>query len=334
MSLYKPKGIDVWYVNISHPSLPRVRRSTGTNDRKEAQRIHDQIKAELWSAPVLKGNTWGAAVILWCERKPRSDSELYSLRKFGQHFPDRPIEQVTRDELERALAFCKTAGTYNRYRAMVMAVLNCAVDEEWIDKAPKLPAKTNKTKPRAWLTPQQWDKLYLELPEHLRGPADFALQTGLRQANVLGLTWDRVDLKRRVIWVEAEDTKAKKPIAVPLSDHAHEILQTLHNKEDRDPAWVFTHNGKPFKKVKTAFQAACIRAGVGSVLDVGGEYRYQGFTWHGLRHTWATWHIQNETPLDVVQKLGGWADLRMVMNYAHHSPGYLAQYANNIKKES
>lgn len=97
---------------------------------------------------------------------------------------------------------------------------------------------------------------------------------------------------------------------------------------------MFTHNGKPFKKVKTAFQAACVRSGVGRFIETDDGFRYQGFTWHGLRHTWATWHIQNETPLDVVQKLGGWADLRMVMNYAHHSPGYLAQYANNIKKES
>ena len=50
---------------------------------------------------------------------------------------------------------------------------------------------------------------------------------------------------------------------------------------------------------------------------------------HGLRHTWATWHVQNGTPLDVLQKLGGWSDLRMVMNYAHHSPRYLAKFANN-----
>lgn len=30
--------------------------------------------------------------------------------------------------------------------------------------------------------------------------------------------------------------------------------------------------------------------------------------------------------------LGGWEDERMVQNYAHHSPGYLAQFANNVRK--
>ena len=31
---------------------------------------------------------------------------------------------------------------------------------------------------------------------------------------------------------------------------------------------------------------------------------------------------------------GGWEDERMVQNYAHHSPGYLAQFANNVRKKT
>lgn len=51
------------------------------------------------------------------------------------------------------------------------------------------------------------------------------------------------------------------------------------------------------------------------------------------RAGWATWHVQNGTPLEVLQKLGGWSDLRMVMNYAHHSPGYLASFVNNTMEK-
>ena len=40
------------------------------------------------------------------------------------------------------------------------------------------------------------------------------------------------------------------------------------------------------------------------------------------------------TPLGVLQKLGGWEDERMVQNYAHHSPGYLAQFANDVKEKT
>ena len=50
-------------------------------------------------------------------------------------------------------------------------------------------------------------------------------------------------------------------------------------------------------------------------------------------HTWATWHVQNGTPLGVLQKLGGWADLRMVMNYAKFSADFVAEFVNNVRRK-
>ncbi len=334
MSLYKPKGINVWYVNISVPGIPRVRQSTGTADRKAAQQIHDKLKADLWSRPVLRGRTWGQAALLWCRRETRSDSELYSLAKFGRHYPDRDIAQVNRENVDEALSFCKTAGTYTRYRTMIQAILNVAKDEGWITEVPKLVVRTDKKrKPRKWVMQDQWTKLYLELPEHQRPMADFALQTGLRLGNVLGLTWDRVDLERKLVWVEAEDMKADEALAVPMNQRVVEILTTRKAAPDCHAVYVFTFRGKPIKSIKTAFKAACVRAGLGYYDREDGN-KYKGLTWHGLRHTWATWHVQNQTPLDVVQKLGAWKDPRMVRNYAHHTAGYLAQFAdNNLKKE-
>ena len=34
--------------------------------------------------------------------------------------------------------------------------------------------------------------------------------------------------------------------------------------------------------------------------------------WHDLRHTWASWHVQNGTPLFALQELGGWESAEMV----------------------
>jgi hypothetical protein len=52
-------------------------------------------------------------------------------------------------------------------------------------------------------------------------------------------------------------------------------------------------------------------------------------SWHDLRHTWASWHVQNGTPLAVLQELGGRRDLKMVLLYAHLAPGHPAPYASN-----
>lgn len=329
MSLYKVPGSDVWHASISIPGRPRLRCTTGQVDRVAAQKAHDGLKAEAWKLPpVLKGWTWGKAVDLWCKAEERSESELLSLRKLGKLYPDRLLVDVTAESIEEALAFCQTAGTYTRYRTMIMAILNLAKGRDWIDKLPKVAVrKDKKQKPRDWITREQWAALHAALPKHMQAMATFAISTGLRQENVLGLEWRRVDLARRHVWVEAEDMKADVPLSVPLSDEALAVLQAqvgIH------PTYVFTFRGRRVSEIKTAFIKACVKAKLGTVtIDEDGSKHYEGFTWHGFRHTWATWHVQNGTPLDVLQKLGGWSDLRMVMKYAHHAPGHVAAFANN-----
>src|SRR5690625_3158821 len=48
MSIRKRKGSANWWVDITAPGGQRVRRSTGTANRKKAQEFHDRLKAELW----------------------------------------------------------------------------------------------------------------------------------------------------------------------------------------------------------------------------------------------------------------------------------------------
>ena len=71
------------------------------------------------------------------------------------------------------------------------------------------------------------------------------------------------------------------------------------------------------REIGEAYQRAVTRAG----LD--------GVNWHTLRHTWASWHVMHGTPLEVLQKLGGWNSLQMVLRYAHLAPEYLATWAGN-----
>jgi len=332
MSLYKQPNSTYWWVNIQVHGHPRVRRSTGTDDRIQAQRIHDEIKASLWQQPRLKGHTWGQAVMAWVNVQPRSESELLSLAKFGRHFADCLLTDVTRERVHKALnAFCETPGTYTRYRTMIAAILNLAKENGSIREVPKLAERKDKTqKTREWITREQWKKLHAELPSHLQPAALFAISTGLRQANVLGMRWARVDLDRRLVWVEGSEAKNGKAITVPLNQDAVAALLTVQGQH---PEFCFTFRGKPFKEIKTAFIAACVRAGLGSYTTMARSQsrgvHYSGFTWHGLRHTWATWHIQAGTPVEVLQKLGAWSDLRMVLNYSHLTPGHLASFSKN-----
>jgi len=82
---------------------------------------------------------------------------------------------------------------------------------------------------------------------------------------------------------------------------------------------VFSYYGRPIKKANTkAWRKASVKAGI------------ENLRWHDLRHTCASWHIQAGTTFHVLQKLGGWSDIRMVQKYAYLNTSHIAGFANNI----
>jgi integrase len=336
MSLYQ-RG-ETWHIDIQHEGR-RLRESTGFTDKKAAQRYHDEKRAELWATPSAGvERTWLDACTDWLTAAERSESDRYNLRAFNEVFSDRPLSACTPDDIAKALAD-KSAATYNRHRAMIVAILNMA------GVALKLPQRKTKVGRLRFLTHEEWQRLHAALPPHLQPIAAFAIATGLRQHNVTHLRWQEVDLARAVLWVHPDEAKAEKPIGIPLSKDATKILrdQLEKQKDDKHKEWVFPYKGRgrkeggPVTKIKTAWQIAMEKAGLGHFErweDAEGKAhkRWHGdFTFHGLRHTWASWHVMSGTPLEVLQKLGGWSDLRMVMKYAHLAPGYLAGFADNAR---
>jgi integrase len=166
------------------------------------------------------------------------------------------------------------------------------------------------------LTREEADRLLAALPEHLAAMARFSLETGLRRANVTGLLWSQVDLARRTAWVHADQAKARKAIAVPLSATAVIVIREQIGKHSTH---VFSYKGKPVRQVNTkAWRQALKRVGI------------EDFRWHDLRHTWASWHVQAGTPLPVLQELGGWQVLEMVLKYAHLASDHLAPYVDRM----
>jgi site-specific recombinase XerD len=58
--------------------------------------------------------------------------------------------------------------------------------------------------------------------------------------------------------------------------------------------------------------------------------RIEDFHWHDLRHTWASWHVQNGASLYELQRLGGWPSYGTVQRYAHLSSQQLQEAAERV----
>jgi integrase len=324
MSLYKRKDSSIWWVRFTHKGK-RVQQSSGTPDREKAEEYEAKLKASLWeqvrlgAKPIYK---WNDAVVRYLgetKHKASQVSDIDHLRWLDQYLNGVELQAIKRDLLDRISAAKQgtgvTNGTVNRVLAVIRAILRKACNEwEWLDRVPVVRMLPEPTKRVRWITRNEADRLIAELPPHLADMVRFSLETGLRRANVTGLQWSQVDLVRRTAWIHPDQAKARKAIPVPLSSVAVSVLRRQIGKHR---AYVFTFNGKPVTQVNTkAWHKALKRVGI------------ENFRWHDLRHSWASWHVQEGTPLHVLQELGGWSSPDMVQRYAHLSSEHLAQWVD------
>lgn len=234
---------------------------------------------------------------------------------------NRDLESINRALID-AISEAKQAegcsnATVNRTLSLIRSILRkCTRDWEWLDRAPAVRLLKEPTRRIRFLTHDQAAALLKESPSHLRDMATFTLATGLRAANVTGLTWEQVDLERKLAWVHPDQAKARKAIAVPLNAVAIEVVVRQQGKHAER---VFTYDAPIGQPSTKGWYRALKRAGI------------TDFKWHYLRHTWASWHVQAGTPLFALQELAGWESERMVRRYAHLAADHLAVYAGNLE---
>lgn len=325
MPLYK-RG-STWWVDIVVPDGERIRRSTGTESKTLAQEFHDKLKAEVWRISKLgekPRHIWNEAVVRWLKEqshKATIEMDKIHLRWLDAFLNGKPLDTISRSMIDKIteakLAEGVTNATVNRVLEILRAILRRCVNEwEWLDKAPMVRMLKEPTRRIRFLTRQEADRLLRELPDHMADMVAFSLATGLRRSNVTGLQWSQVDLARQVAWIHADQAKARKAIPVPLNSEALGILTRQLGKH---PTHVFTYKGNTIFQVSTkTWYAALKRAGI------------ENFRWHDLRHTWASWHVQNGTPMFALQEMGGWESPEMVRRYAHLAADHLAPYAESL----
>ena len=133
-----------------------------------------------------------------------------------------------------------------------------------------------------------------------------ALETAMRQGELLKLRWQHVDLKRRTAYLP--DTKNGEARTVPLSVTAVSVLSDLPRSRTGDVFPNCTRNA-----VKKAFVRARERAGI------------QDLRFHDLRHEATTRLFELGLNVMEVAAITGHKDIRMLSRYTHLRAEDLAQ---------
>ncbi|MEU6245814.1 site-specific integrase [Streptomyces sp. NPDC047024] len=230
----------------------------------------------------------------------------------------------------------KGASAIRRSYNLLHSLMQAAVDEDIISVTPcrrtELPPEA--VKPPEWFTLDQAQAILDELSGPWRTLALLAFYTGLRWGESSGLHGKRIDWLRSRLFVVEVNTKsgikeypktAKSRREVPIPDHVLDAL--ARHMHDRDP------DGVVFTTVTKG------RAGR---LLIDGNWRRQ--TWwpavraaryvdtdrkrravpeyppHSMRHTCASWLVQQGVSLYEVQHLLGHESYQTTQRYAHLAP--------------
>jgi len=135
-----------------------------------------------------------------------------------------------------------------------------------------------------------------------------AIHTGMRKGELLGLTWDCVDMTHG--FIRLKQTKNGKARALPFNETRWGRFSEHRTRQD--VPWVFHDtDGRRYKDVRHAFDRACGAAGL------------TDFHFHDLRNTFASWLMMRGVPLATVSNLLGHTSPTMTLRYAHLSPKHL-----------
>lgn len=247
-----------------------------------------------------------------------------------------PIPSRAKKQNLNAPPRLRSAATINRYLAALSHTFTVAVNEwGWLDDSPmrkvSKPAEPRgrvrflsegMTGPNGETIAGERTRLLKACQKssnpYLYPVVVLALSTGMRQGEIMGLTWDAVDLHQGRITLH--ETKNGERRVVPLVGKALELLKQHAKVRPIDTPLLFPGKKTPDPKVK-ARKPIDLRAPWETALREAG---IEDFRFHDLRHSAASYLAMNGASLAEIAEVLGHKTLQMVKRYAHLSEAHTA----------
>jgi len=330
--IYKRGGI--WWIRYAGLDGRIVRESSKSAKFKEAEGLLIERKQGIkeGKAPETKHianhmfKELSEEYSKWAERQRSFKSKTYFIDQlkeaFGnlplRHFSSMLLEQYQTERLQKG----NKPATANRLLATLKHMFTKAVEWEMVEEATlkrirKAKFLEENNQRLRFLSAEECQELIKACHPHLKPIVVTALNTGMRKSEVLGLTWDKVDLKHGFILLDQGDTKNGERREIPINDTLRETLAELFQGTKERPRridipYVFYDPTaeKAYKDVKRSFASACKRA------------KITNFHFHDTRHTFASLSVMGGVDLTTVKELLGHKHLTMTLRYAHLAPSH------------
>lgn len=239
------------------------------------------------------------------------------------------LAQPTRLAKHQKTDRVRTTATINRYRSLVNHLFHWAVEEEILERSPfkrrHRPRHEDNERHRR-LSSDDEKRLLDAAPAFLRNLIIGAMDTGMRQGEMLAMTIADLDARPGWIRLRGTTTKSAKTRYVPVAtERLRQVLdwQRLDaaGLKKADTAFVFC-TGVGERRQKDSFRKPWQKA----LQDAGiPDYR-----WHDLRHEYGSRLTEDGVALSKVRDLMGHASITTTERYDNQRADALAAAAKQL----
>lgn len=222
------------------------------------------------------------------------------------------INNIKLDDIEQFKRYLLNRGlkevTVNRYLEVISKMFNIAIRNDWTKKNPieqdvKFSLK-NDNNFRCLSLKEQNKLLEVVKGTYLEGIIIFALNTGLRKADILSLMWEDIKSYNDKV-MHLYIGKSNKCIDMPCTKMLYDFLERTPIEDRHGAIFINPLTKRQVKEIKRAWKTAKRKAGI------------ENFRFHDIRHTVATRLVNAGVPLPTVQKVMTHSDITTTMRYVH-----------------
>ncbi len=313
-------------------------KSSGTNLKMEARANFDRWVVELKEQirtgkpvkreeePIINNSTFSELADKYLEFIDGRLKSFYGVsgfvRTLTKRFKDKPLNSFNMEDLELLqtewIKKNYSVAYANRLIIILRRMFKKAIDwnmaNEDLLKKVNISLLKGETKRLRYLSEEEAERLISHCEPYLKPIVITALNTGMRKSEILNLTWDRVDLKNRVILLDK--TKNGERREIPINNTLLNTLSGIVRNIKTDYVFYNPETLKPYYDIKKGFAGALKKA---HIID---------FHFHDLRHTFASRLVMAGADLATIQKLLGHKTINMTLRYAHLSNVHLKDAVN------
>ncbi len=322
----RPTGSGIWWVRYVDGNGRLHREKVGPKGL--ATKVYEKRKTEVRERRFFPEQLRRREVTLahmiddYLKRNRGRLRSFYHYERYGRIWkaalPARTLREIVPGDVERCVAKRREEdnlkpASINRELAFLRRVFNVAIEDGLVERnpvRPKMFSKENNQRVR-FLLYEDEAQLREKIGEAEWPVVAVAIHTGLRRSEQFGLRWEHIDFANRIITVPR--SKNGETRRIPMNDTVRDIFRARPSRLKCDLVFPSGTGETPIDAdnyMNRVFRPALLEA------------KIEDFTWHDLRHTFASRLVMAGVDLRTVQELMGHKTLQMTLRYSHLSPAH------------